>query len=140
MKANYVIGMLILAGLLSCQHIDQTPKPDNLIPEEKMVNILVDMAKLNAAQGVSTKNYRKRHVNAKELMFEKYDIDILQLIKSNNYYAEHFDVNARIYDSVRSKLQLEKKRLEALERKSKEERAREKAEKTKTRIQKQNDR
>lgn len=106
--------------LLACQNVKHTPKPKNLIKEDKMVNVLVDLAKINAAISLNAREYEKRGIVGKELIFKKYDIDSLQLVKSNAYYAENFKINQRIYDSVRSRLKAEKDSLETLDKKKKE--------------------
>lgn len=98
----------------SCQKIQKTPKPKNLIPEEKMVDILVDLAKLDAAASISEKEFRKRGVTGKDFIFEKYGIDSAQLVQSNTYYAEQFRINQRIYEKVEAELKKENDSLNAL--------------------------
>jgi hypothetical protein len=100
--------------LTGCQDIDKQKKPENLIPEDKMVNVLVDMLKVSGSQSYSNIKYRRRDVNAKKLIFKKYDIDSLQLRESTSYYASDFEVNERIYDSVRSRLKFEDKKIDSL--------------------------
>ncbi|HLS31124.1 MAG TPA: DUF4296 domain-containing protein [Flavobacteriaceae bacterium] len=106
---------------MSCQDIEETPKPDNLIPEDKMVEILVDLAKVDAAFSISSKEYKKRGVVGREMILEKYDIDSVQLVKSNAYYAEDFKVNQRIYEAVQTRLQRENDSLRELNDKLKAE-------------------
>lgn len=122
------ITLLCGCLLLSCQNVEHEPKPKNLIKEEKMVNVLVDLAKIDAAISLNAKKYRKRDVVGKKLLFKKYNIDSLQLVKSNAYYAEHFKINQRIYDSVRARLEREKDSLDALDKKA-QEKAKEKSKK-----------
>jgi len=118
----YRFILLSIVGLfLSCQDIEETPKPDNLIPEDKMVEILVDLAKVDAAFSISSKEYKKRGVVGREMILEKYDIDSVQLVKSNAYYAEDFKVNQRIYEAVQTRLQRENDSLRELNDKLKAE-------------------
>lgn len=111
---HYILVLILGAVLISCQDIEDTEKPDDLIAEEKMVNVLVDMLKVSATQNYSDIQYRKRGVNAKELVFEKYGIDSLELRKSTTYYSEHFEINERIYDSVRERLRRRDTKLDSL--------------------------
>lgn len=101
--------ILLCLSLLfwSCQKVEKTPKPDNLISEDKMVEVLIDLAKVDAAISLSAKEYEKREVKARDLIFEKYDIDSAQLVNSNAYYSENFRINQRIYEKVESRLKAE---------------------------------
>jgi|AntDeeMinimDraft_5_1070356.scaffolds.fasta_scaffold00091_11 hypothetical protein len=115
MKSNLSTALFLLVLILTgCQDIDKQKKPENLIPEDKMVNVLVDMLKVSGSQSYSNIKYRRRDVNAKKLIFKKYDIDSLQLRESTSYYASDFEVNERIYDSVRSRLKFEDKKIDSL--------------------------
>lgn len=116
-----IILLSIIGVFLSCQDIEETPKPENLIPEDKMVEILVDMAKIDAAFSISTEEYKKRGVVGRELILEKHDIDSIQLVKSNAYYAEDFKANQRIYEAVQTRLQRENDSLRELNDKLKAE-------------------
>ena len=106
--------------LLSCQNIEKAPKPDNLIPEDKMVDVLVDLAKTDAAISLSIKEYKKRGGEARNLILEKHNIDSLQLVESNAYYADDFKTNERIYAKVEAILKKENDSLSALNEKRKE--------------------
>lgn len=114
-----VFGVFFLA---SCQEKKSTPKPDNLIPEDKMVNILVDLAKINGANNISSKSFKERDIEPKDLIFKKYNIDSLQLVENSNYYADNFKKNKNIYTKVEAILQRETDSLNAIaEEKKKEE-------------------
>lgn len=104
----YRILLLSLIGVfLGCQDIEKTPKPKNLIPEDKMVEILVDMAKVDAAFSLSSREYEKRGAAGRELILKKYNVDSVQLVNSNAYYAEDFKTNQRIYEKVQAKLEFQ---------------------------------
>lgn len=109
-KAFYAIPFLFLG----CQSVEKAPKPEDLIGEEKMINVLVDMLKVDATISYSTGLFEKRDVEAKDLIFEKYKIDSLQLAQSSAYYSEDFKVNQRIYDSVETRLKRERAALDSL--------------------------
>ncbi len=109
-----VFTVLILGLFAACQSVEKTKKPENLIPEDKMIEVLVDLAKLDASQSYNETAFSKRSVKIKKLIFAKYSIDSLQFAKSSNYYAEDFNVNQRLYDSVRVRLERDKARVDAL--------------------------
>lgn len=119
----YRISLLIALPLLilGCQKIEKTPKPENLIPEDKMVEILVDLAKIDAAMSVSTKEYEKRGVVGRELILKKHQVDSLQLVQSNAYYAENFRVNQRIYERVEAILKFQNDSLNEINERLKQE-------------------
>lgn len=108
MSLKNSILLLVIFGLTACQNVERTPKPKNLIPEGKMVKVLVDMVKIDAVISLDKPGYRDRGSIGKTLIFNKYEIDSTQLAQSNAYYAEHFTINQRIYDSVRVVLDREK--------------------------------
>lgn len=120
MKFSKTIYLFLLIGFFACQDVDKAEKPENLIPENKMVNVLVDLLKLDGAESMSSIEFEKRDVKTKELIFKKYQVDSLQFVKSTEYYAENFKVNQRIYDSVQARLEREKTLLDSLVKKERE--------------------
>lgn len=100
--------------LLGCQNIGKAPKPANLIPEEKMVNILVDLAKIDAAWSYNQRDFRSKGIDPPRYVYRKYAVDSTQLAKSNAYYIEHFEINKRMYEKVRIILKKELGQLDSL--------------------------
>lgn len=112
---NYFKYTLFLLLITGCQELKKAPKPDRLIPEAKMVNILVDLAKIDAAMTYNMRDFEKKGVDPKTYVYEKYGIDSAQLAKNNAYYIEDFKVNKRMYEEVRARLTKEKEQLDSLE-------------------------
>ena len=127
-KNNYIILFFLFLAFASCQNVERAEKPKNLIAEDKMVDVLTDLLKLDAAESYSSIEYEKREVSTKELIFKKYKIDSLQFVKSSEYYAEDFKTNEKIYTKVQERLEAEKKELDSLVEAEKEERKAKKAE------------
>jgi hypothetical protein len=100
--------------IVACQQVENAEEPKNLIPETKMIDVLTDLLKLDAAESYSSIEFEKREVSTKDLIFKKYKIDSLQFVESSIYYAEDFKVNERIYDSVKQRLEREKKQYDSL--------------------------
>ncbi len=121
MNFNPLLFILLSFFLLSCQNVEKTAEPDSLIPEDKMVEVLVDLAKVDAAISLSFKEYEKRGGDARKLILEKHQIDSLQLVESNAYYADNFKINERIYGKVEAILKKENDSLSALNEKPKKE-------------------
>ncbi|SHJ14774.1 protein of unknown function [Mesonia phycicola] len=113
-KFTNIFAILFLGLVLSCQSVDKQEKPENLIPEDKMVDLLTDLLRLDAAENYSSIEFKKRKINTKDLIFETYKVDSLQFVESSRYYAEDFKVNKRIYDSVQTRFEEEKKYFDSL--------------------------
>lgn len=98
--------ILILLFLISCQDIQRTPKPDNLIPEDKMVDVLTEIALLHGARSYNKSLMEEKGIDAYPYLMEKFKIDSVQLVRSNNYYAENYKQYKKIYDRVKLRLEV----------------------------------
>jgi len=112
MKIKLLFLLLMVLG--ACQDVNKAPKPKNLIPEDKMVDLLIDLQKMDAVISKNKIYFELRKVKAKDLIFEKHQVDSLQVAQSSNYYAEDFTVNTRIYEKVIAKLKAQKKVIDSL--------------------------
>lgn len=110
--ANWIF--IVFFVLISCQDIDPVKKPSNLIPTEKMVDVLTELALLHGAKSYDRRTLERTGLEPEEYLFEKYSIDSTQFAKSNAYYAANADVYLRIYDSVNARLEALKVKYEAL--------------------------
>ncbi len=100
----------------SCQHVDEIKKPDNLISEKKMVDVLTELNLLNSA-----KNYNKRILEETGLqpdayLYSKFEIDSLQLAESTTYYAKNYNKFESIYKKVQLKLEKLKSKMEVIQK------------------------
>ena len=116
------IIVLIFVALISfsCDNKDRPPKPSNLIPKDEMANILYDLYIVNAAKGVNRKVLEKRNLVPETYVLTKYNIDSTQFAQSNNYYAFDTEEYTTIVESVKSRLEREKKEVEVLQKKQQE--------------------
>ncbi|WP_051286241.1 DUF4296 domain-containing protein [Salinimicrobium terrae] len=99
-----VLAALIV--LVSCQDINRTPKPDNLIPEEKMVEVLTELSLLHGARSYNMRLREEKGINAYSYLTEKFKIDSIQIVRSNEYYAQNYKQYKRIYEKVKERLEL----------------------------------
>ena len=111
---NKLVFILLLLVSFSCQDLETTEKPEDLIPEDKMVDVLTEMALLHAARNYNKQKLEGTGIKPNEYIYDKYGIDSLQFEKSNNYYAEQYNQYERIYDSVKIRIQIMKTRLDSL--------------------------
>ncbi len=86
-------------------------KPANLIPKEKMVLILNDLAIVNAAKVTNAQILRKHDIEPTNYIFTKYGIDSIQFVESDRYYASIPEEHEDIYTAVEAKLEAEKERI-----------------------------
>lgn len=96
----------MLFMLASCQDIDRTSKPDNLISEDKMVDILTELSLLQGARSYNKTLMEEKGINAYPYLTEKFQIDSTQLVQSSDYYAQNYRQYKRIYDRVKERLEL----------------------------------
>ena len=89
--------------LTSCKNTT-VEKPDNLIEEDKMINILYDVSVLEAIKVTNPKSLETRKINTNRYIFQKYKIDSLQFVKSDLYYSSDPDNYGEIYKKVIEKI------------------------------------
>ncbi len=109
-----VLFLFLFLVLASCQDLKKTEKPDDLIPEDKMIDVLTELSLVNAARNYSKQKLEATGIEPEEYIYEKFDIDSLQFDRSNDYYTEKYDQYERIYDSVKIRLQILKTSLDSL--------------------------
>ena len=106
--------MLCLALFLaSCNH-NAVEKPENLIEEEVMTNILYDLSIMEAMKSQNPYAPQNQSINPKEYIFKKYKIDSLQFATSNRYYVSQIEEYKKMYDKVNERLEKEKKAADSL--------------------------
>lgn len=88
--------------------------PENLIPLEKMVDVLNDMAILNAARTTNGTKLNASGVETMKFIFEKHGIDSAQFVLSDRYYASRPIEYESIYTNVQVRLEAEEERLKEL--------------------------
>lgn len=99
---------ILLMG--SCQSIEKTEKPKNLIPKDKMVEVLIDVHLFNAAKSVNRLPLQQTGMTPHQFIYEKHQIDSIAFEKSNAYYGAELDTYEEIHSKV--KAQLEQRKIE----------------------------
>lgn len=101
---------------MSCNRLDKPRKPDNLLSESQMVNIITDISLITAAKGVQKKVIEAEKINLEEFVFQKHNVDSLQFAESNNYYAYDVKTYESIYQRVNQRLENQKQEYLEIER------------------------
>lgn len=102
---------ILICLLVSCNE-KLIKEPENLISKDKMTDILYDMSILHAARNNGVKVLEKNNIKLMEYLFTKYDMDSLQFVESNTYYAAIPLEYQEIYTNVETRLVEQKEALE----------------------------
>ncbi len=101
------LSAIIVAFLfLSCS--SDVQKPDNLIPEDAMVEIFYDLAIMDAIKSHNPLSLETYGVQPDNYIYKKYGVDSLQFANSNKYYAADIKKYKSMYVKVNDRLKSEK--------------------------------
>lgn len=108
--------LLTLAVMLffSCQDVSKTEKPGDLIPEQKMVEVLTELSLINSAKNYNRRMLEGTGLRPNEFLYQKHNIDSLQLARSTQYYSDNPSQLQRIYEEVQNNLEEVKDSLEII--------------------------
>ncbi|MFH4966835.1 DUF4296 domain-containing protein [Gaetbulibacter sp. M240] len=96
---RFVLFGFMLIGI-GCYQFEKPDKPDNLIPEDKMIDILIDAKLIGITNSANKKIMRDAGIDPDTYIFNKYDIDSLQFAQSNEYYSYYIDEYESIYTKI----------------------------------------
>jgi hypothetical protein len=91
-------------------------KPDNLIPQDKMVLIFKELAIINAAKGTNIGKLKDNGIKPTSYLFEKFEIDSAQFVDSDRYYASKPLLYETMYKDVEAKLENQRIQFEAMKK------------------------
>lgn len=106
MKYALITGLVVL--LISCGE-KLMEKPEDLIPKEKMINILKDMTILNSAKSTNISVFHDNKIEPTSFIFSEYGIDSLQFVTSDRYYASLPNEYEAMYIEIEKQLEAEEK-------------------------------
>lgn len=115
-----VLIIAVLCCLFSCKKIDKIHKPNNLIDEKVLVDILTDAAIYSAAKSQDKRMLEAKNVDMQVFLKEKYNIDTLTLRENINYYASDLERYQKIQGKVKDILEAKKKVVDELNKKEDE--------------------
>ncbi|WP_339650762.1 DUF4296 domain-containing protein [uncultured Maribacter sp.] len=107
--------ILVMLLLFSCAE-ELIQKPENLIPQDKMVLIFKEMAIVNAAKGTNIGKLKDNGIEPTTYIFEKFEIDSAQFVDSDRYYASKPQLYETIYKDVETQLENQRILLEAMKK------------------------
>ncbi len=107
--------LIFAVFIVSCQKVEEINKPESLIPEQKMVEVLTDLSVLYSAKNYNKKILEETGLPLKTYLYEKHQIDSLQLAQSTEYYAKNYTQFKKIYNQVKFNLDKMKTDLEVIQ-------------------------
>jgi len=116
MYKKIILLFSIALAIGACQDIEKSEKPEDLISEDKMVDIITEISLLQSARNVSKRTFENTGIDGQQYIFEKYNIDSVQFKRSNDYYAYNYETYQRIYDSVKEGFLRLKVKLDTLQK------------------------
>lgn len=112
---RFIIFFLVI-GLFSCNE-KVVEEPENLIPKEKMVTILHDLALLNATKSSYKAALELHDIKIMDFLYQQHGIDSAQFAQSDLYYASLPLEYQSIYEKVETLLEKESADLEHIAQK-----------------------
>ncbi|TRX38497.1 DUF4296 domain-containing protein [Flavobacterium sp. ZT3R18] len=103
-----IVFFFVLLVLFSSCDKELVKRPDNLIDKGMMIDVMYDMALLDALKYQDPNSLYANGINPKTYVYKKYKIDSLQFVKSNAYYAADYREYKKMYDDLNGRLKKEK--------------------------------
>ncbi|AUC74415.1 DUF4296 domain-containing protein [Olleya sp. Bg11-27] len=119
---------------VSCYGVQKPDKPDNLLSENKMVDVLVDLTIMSSAKGINKRELENRGIMPDSFIYAKHKIDSAQFVSSNDYYAHDIEKYNEMYVKVKTKLEDLRTFYKAEEKKREEKQKKEKLKLSKSKL------
>jgi hypothetical protein len=113
-KKSKVVILLLSSVFIGCQDIKRPEKPENLIQEDKMVEVLVDVHLFNSGKSYNRMPLQQTGLTPHQFVYEKHGIDSLQYEKSNAYYGADLNKYAAIHARAKTILENRKSEVDSL--------------------------
>ena len=114
-----ILFLIPLIFLFSCGE-EVIKKPIDLISKEKMIDILYDLALINAAKTTGPQVMEDRNFVPMQFIYDKYEIDSIQFVSSDLYYASLPLEYEEIYKKVENRIVKEREKFEKLDEQNKD--------------------
>lgn len=85
--------------MIGCTN-NPVPEPKKLLDEETMIEIMYDVALIEAAQATAPEQLSNNNISSKDYIYKKYKIDSITWIQNKKYYAG----NLRKYKKMNKKV------------------------------------
>jgi hypothetical protein len=102
MRGLLVVSICLV--LFSCKEKLVEP-PEDLIPEAEMTEILYDLALLNGIRTTNPTTLDTYDIETMPYIYEKYEIDSIRFVQSDQYYASVPTIYQRMYQTIAERME-----------------------------------
>jgi hypothetical protein len=111
-----IIYAVVFLTFISCQSLDKRPKPESFIEEDRMVEILTDIAFVRAAKSSNRKTFEEENINPEAFILKKHGIDSIIFAENNTWYSGQIEKYKTIFVRVKANLDKETAKYEKLKK------------------------
>lgn len=105
------LAVLILALMAIACKDEVVPEPKHVISENEMVDILYDMALMQAVKSYKASALDSSNVDPKTYIYKKYKIDSLTLAQNHTWYATDLEKYEKMQKKVTQRIEREQEKL-----------------------------
>ena len=113
-----ILFLAIAITFVSCKE-EVIPKPDRLIAQDVMIDIMYDLTILEAIKNQNPASLDTFKINSRAYIFKKYKIDSIQYAKSNIYYASDYNEYKSMFEQISKRLEVKTQSVDSLIKKQK---------------------
>ncbi|MFT4849751.1 MAG: hypothetical protein ACI83B_002299 [Sediminicola sp.] len=103
---KYITGIILTLTLWCCQDVKRPEIPVNLIPEDRMAEVLTEVYLINAARSYDNRVILEQKIKLDSFFFRKFDIDSLQFVESNAFYTSNLSAYNKLFTKVEERMSL----------------------------------
>ncbi len=105
----FLCGVVLMAG---CKEKLIDP-PEDLISQDRMTEMLYDLAVLNGIKSTTQSLLPNYKIETMPYLYEKYGVDSVQFVQSDQYYASIPQVYQEMYEEIQNRLEEQVKVIDA---------------------------
>jgi len=110
---NFIVILLVLFLSVSCKK-ELVKQPAKLIEKEKMVDIMYDLAILEAIRYQKPMSLDSLESDPKKFILRKYKVDSLQFAQNNIFYASDYESYKEMFDEVNKRIAVNQRAADSL--------------------------
>ena len=103
------IPLILIFSLVLFTGCESDGKPDNLIPEDKYTELLLEVKIMENV--IQMKNLEENRLSVLDSVFHHHDVTFEQFQKSHEYYQRQTEAQLQRIDKIRDKLREERRSL-----------------------------
>lgn len=107
-----ILYIILLFSLFAC-NTSPVAKPDNLLDEDVMVDILYDVAVLQAIEAHMPEKLTSNNIHTNSFIYNKYKIDSATYYQNHKYYASNVRKYKKMYTELISRIDNKTKELDS---------------------------